>query len=209
MVSLKETYMKQYETNKQVNVDLNGESIVLTEKEIKLERYEQKIIEEKYTPNVIEPSCGIGRIVYGVMEHCFGVRKEDKKRTYFNFPPAVAPVKVSVLPLIGNEEMLKYVEPIRKILVQNGISYKVDDVNDSIGRRYARTDEIGIPFGITIDDVTSKDETVTFRELMSMKQIRVPIKDIGDICRNLSNKIETWEDVVKRYPLFEAKKEEK
>lgn len=205
----KETYMKQYETNKQVNIDLNGENVVLTEKEIKLERYEQKIIEEKYTPNVIEPSFGIGRIVYCVMEHCFGVRKEDKKRTYFNFPPAVAPVKVSVLPLIGNEEMLKYVEPIRKILVQNGISYKVDDVNDSIGRRYARTDEIGIPFGITIDDVTSKDETVTFRELMSMKQIRVPIKDIGDICRNLSNKIETWEDIVKRYPLFEAKKEEK
>jgi glycyl-tRNA synthetase len=201
--------MKQYETNKQVNIDLNGENVVLTEKEIKLERYEQKIIEEKYTPNVIEPSFGIGRIVYCVMEHCFGVRKEDKKRTYFNFPPAVAPVKVSVLPLIGNEEMLKYVEPIRKILVQNGISYKVDDVNDSIGRRYARTDEIGIPFGITIDDVTSKDETVTFRELMSMKQIRVPIKDIGDICRNLSNKIETWEDIVKRYPLFEAKKEEK
>ena len=166
-----------------------------------------QIIEEKYTPNVIEPSFGIGRITYCVMEHCFGVREEDQKRTYFSFPPAVAPYKVSVLPLIGTEELLKFVEPIRKILVQNGISYKIDDINDSIGRRYARTDEIGVLFGITIDDVTVKDNTVTFRELKSMKQIRVPIDDIGTICRNLSNKIETWEDMLKKYPLFVAKKE--
>lgn len=203
----KEKYMVEFETNKKIEVEVNGEKIVLEGEMIKIERYEQKIIEEKYTPNVIEPSFGIGRITYCVMEHCFGVREEDQKRTYFSFPPAVAPYKVSVLPLIGTEELLKFVEPIRKILVQNGISYKIDDINDSIGRRYARTDEIGVPFGITIDDVTVKDNTVTFRELKSMKQIRVPIDDIGTICRNLSNKIETWEDMLKKYPLFVAKKE--
>jgi glycyl-tRNA synthetase len=61
--------------------------------------------------------------------------------------------------------------------VQNGISYKIDDISDSVGRRYARTDEIGIPFAITIDDITVSDKkTVTLRELITMKQIRVPVK---------------------------------
>lgn len=58
----------------------------------------------------------------------------------------------------------------------NGISYKIDDISDSIGRRYARTDEIGVPFGITIDDQTPNDQTVTLREIITMKQIRIPVK---------------------------------
>jgi glycyl-tRNA synthetase len=57
----------------------------------------------------------------------------------------------------------------------NAVSYKIDDINDSVGRRYARTDEIGIPFGITIDGQTAKDRTVTLREINSMKQIRIPV----------------------------------
>lgn len=207
----KENYIKEYETNNKIEVEINNEKFTLEKdkNEIKFERFEQNVIEEKFTPGVIEPSFGIGRIVYCVMEHCFGVRKNDVKRTYFNFPPAVAPYKVSVLPLIANQEFLKFVEPIRKILVQNGISYKVDETSDSIGRRYARTDEIGIPFGITIDDVTPKDNTVTFREIVTMKQIRIPIDDIGIVLRNLCNRIEKWEDVMKKYPIFEAKKDDK
>ena len=167
-----------------------------------MERFEQNVHEEKYSPNVIEPSFGIGRIVYCVMEHCFKVRENDSRRTYFDFPPSIAPYKASILPLFENEKFLDYVEPIRKILVQNGISYKIDKV-DSIGRRYARTDEIGIPFGITIDDITLKDNTVTLREIDTMKQIRVPINEIGTIIKNVYNRIEKWEDIIKKYPLFE------
>ena len=48
---------------------------------------------------------------------------------------------------------------------------------------------------------------MTFREMKTMKQIRVPIDDIGEICRNLSNKLCTWDDMLKKYPLFVAKKE--
>ncbi len=62
--------------------------------------------------------------------------------------------------------------------MQNGISYKIDDVNDSVGRRYARTDEVGVPFGITIDDVTVTDKTVTLREIVTMEQIRIPVSFI-------------------------------
>ena len=207
----KETYMVEYEKSGKVEVDIDGEKLVLDKEknEIKLERFEQNVLEEKYAPNVIEPSFGIGRIVYCVMEHCFKVREKDTKRTYFNFPPAVAPYKVSILPLIANAEFLKFVEPIRKVLVQNGISYKIDETSDSIGRRYARTDEIGIPFGITIDDVTVKDNTVTLREIETMKQLRVPIDEVGQVIRNVCNRVSKWEDIVAKYPAFEAVKKEK
>ena len=103
---------------------------------------------------------------------------------------------------------MKFVEPIRKVLVQNGVSYKIDEI-DSIGRRYARTDEIGVPFGITIDDITIKDNTVTLREIDTMKQIRVPIEEVGIIIKNVCNRSEKWEDIIKKYPAFEQPKKEK
>ena len=67
-----------------------------------MERFEQNVHEEKFFPSVIEPSFGIGRIVYCVMEHCFKVRENGAKRTYFDFPPFVAPYKASICPLIEN-----------------------------------------------------------------------------------------------------------
>jgi glycyl-tRNA synthetase len=65
---------------------------------------------------------------------------------------------------------------IEKHLIRAGISSKVDDSGQSIGRRYARTDECGIPFAITVDYDTLKDETVTIRELHTMKQVRMPVR---------------------------------
>lgn len=204
----KEEYLKEYEAEGKITIKLEDAEHTLTKdsNEIKIERFEQKVMEEKFIPSVIEPSFGIGRIVYCVMEHCFKVRENDTKRTYFDFPPTVAPYKVSILPLIANEELLKFVEPIRKTLVLNGVSYKIDETNDSIGRRYARTDEIGVPFGITIDQDTVKDSTVTLREIDTMKQVRVPIDDVGVIIKNCCNRIEKWENIVQKYPAFEAGK---
>ena len=201
----KNNLMNEYEKNEKIEIDIDEEKIVLDKSQIKMERFEQNIHEEKYYPNVIEPSFGIGRILYCVMEHCFKVREKDSRRTYFDFPPLIAPYKASILPLIENEKFMEYIEPIRKILVQNGITYRIDAI-DSIGRRYARTDEIGIPFGITIDDVTLKDNTITLREIDTMKQIRVPINEVGNVIKNCCNRIEKWEDIVKKYPAFEDKK---
>ena len=208
----KENLMIEYEKNGKIEIEIeeNGEKMILEKEknEIKMERFEQNIIEEKYYPNVIEPSFGIGRIVYCVMEHCFKVREKDSRRTYFDFPPVIAPYKASILPLVENEKFLNFIEPIRKVLVQNGITYRIDKV-DSIGRRYARTDEIGIPFGITIDDITLKDNTITLREIDTMKQIRLPINDVGIVIKNCCNRIEKWEDIIKRYPLLEEEKNQK
>ena len=73
--------------------------------------------EEKYTPSVIEPSFGIGHIVYCIFEHCFKIRPHEASRTYFTFPPLIAPLKCSILPLIPNPELNNFVQNISKSLV--------------------------------------------------------------------------------------------
>lgn len=90
------------------------------------------------------------------------------------------------------------------MLTRAGVSSKIDDSGQTIGKRYARTDECGIPFAITVDFDTLKDETVTLRDLDTMKQVRMPIKDLSDNITKLSYALKTWDDVCKEYPAFES-----
>jgi len=112
----KDDLLKEYEANGNITIQAEGESFTLGKEIVTLERYEITQVEEKFLPGVIEPSFGIGRIVYCVMEHCFGVRENDEKRTFFSFPPVVAPYKVSIIPLVHDTEMLNFIEPISKIM---------------------------------------------------------------------------------------------
>ncbi|XP_031818549.1 glycine--tRNA ligase [Sarcophilus harrisii] len=91
-------------------------------------------------------------------------------------------------------------------LTRNGVSHKVDDSSGSIGKRYARTDEIGIAFGITIDfdTVNKTPHTATLRDRDSMRQIRAEITDLPKVVCSLANGTLTWADVEARYPLFEG-----
>ena len=131
---------------------------------------------EEFTPGVIEPSFGIGRIMYAVWEHNFRIREGDEQRSYFILPPIIAPLKCSVLPLSSNAEFAPFVRRISALLTQNDVSHRIDDSSGSIGKRYARTDEIAIPFGITIDfDTLKEPHTATLRERDSMQQIRAPV----------------------------------
>lgn len=161
-------------------------------------------MEEKYTPHVIEPSFGIGRILYCIFEHCFKAREHDAQRTFFAFPAGIAPLKCSLLPLMNNAEMNKKVQeiskhpkltylPLEKTLIKNGVTSKVDDSGVTVGKRYARTDECGIPFAITVDFDTLKDETVTIRDLDSMKQVRLPIADVAHNVNSMTNGLIRWE----------------
>ena len=86
------------------------------------------------------------------------------------------------------------------------ISHKVDDAGQTIGRRYARTDEIGIPYGITIDFQTVKDQTVTLRDRDSTRQVRVPLQDLPSALIPLVNGRWTWSTVEEKFPTFEADK---
>jgi len=83
-----------------------------------------------------------------------------------------------------------------------GISNKIDDSSASIGKRYSRNDELGTPFGITIDFQTVKDHTITLRDRDSMKQVRADEAQIVAAVKSLVDGEEVWEDVRKRLPEF-------
>ncbi|CEG85033.1 Putative Glycyl-tRNA synthetase [Rhizopus microsporus] len=112
------------------------------------------------------------------------VREDDEARNVLSFPPVVAPFKCCVLPLSGNAVFEPFVRKFSRELRQAGISTRTDDSKASIGRRYARNDELGIPYAITIDFDTVKDNTVTLRERDSTKQIRDTFENILKILRD-------------------------
>ena len=123
----KERYRNEMDQNKEIVVKTaSGKELKLTADLVQFEQYEKNIQEVKYTPSVIEPSFGIGRIVYCIFEHCFKVRAEDEQRTYFVFPPLVAPLKCSILPHNDKPVLNKVVQDISKtILMQFQINYRV------------------------------------------------------------------------------------
>lgn len=82
-------------------------------------------------------------------------------------------MKCSILPVVNSEEFAQVIRQISSSLKKMGISCKTDSSGVTIGKKYARTDEIGIPFAITIDKDTIVDQTVTFREVQTTKQIRL------------------------------------
>jgi len=97
-----------------ITITAGEKEFVLTREMVTFEKETRITQEEKYVPHVIEPSFGIGRIIYCVFEHCFRQREADAQRTYFAFPPAVAPVKTSLLPLISNPEMNAKIQELKK-----------------------------------------------------------------------------------------------
>jgi len=154
-----------------------GEGIKLTEEHMKFEKKVKTVSEEKYVPHVIEPSFGIGRIVYCIFEHCFKVRAQDAQRTYFDFPISVAPVKCSILPLMSQAMFTPKCRLLKQLLTKSNLSSKTDDSGVSIGKKYARTDEQGIPYAFTVDHITLEDGSITMREMDTMRQIRIQLTE--------------------------------
>lgn len=113
---------------------------------------EKKTISEvKYTPGVIEPSYGIGRIMYAVLEHSFSQRNGDEQRCVMAFRPIVAPIKVGIYRLLNNVAFDPILSNLREMFQSQNIVNKVDSSSGSVGRRYSRADELGIPYGVTVD----------------------------------------------------------
>jgi len=146
-------------------------------------------------PSVIEPSFGLGRILYCLLEHAYWVREDNDQRGVLSLKPIVAPYKVSVLLLVNDPALFEVIPRLVKLLTKNRISHKTDTTGVTVGRRYARTDELGIPFGITIDFEGLPDDTVTLRERDSMLQVRVKINSLPSLLRSLIDEEVTWEQV--------------
>ena len=96
---------------------------------------------------------------------------------------------------------------IEKALTRASISSKVDDSSNTVGKRYARTDECGIPFAVTVDNDTLNDNTVTIRELHTMKQTRLSIDDCVKTLADLCNGFTTWAAVIEKFGEVETGKE--
>lgn len=115
---VKQHLNKELAETERVVLKIGEREFTLTKEHVAMEVVDKTIQEEKYTPSVIEPSFGIGRIVYCVFEHCFKQREEDAQRTYFTFPPLIAPVKCSILPLMDKPDLNRVVQEISKLLFQ-------------------------------------------------------------------------------------------
>ncbi|QSS55884.1 glycyl-tRNA synthetase [Histoplasma capsulatum var. duboisii H88] len=173
-----------------------GKDIINIEKRTRVENIRE------YTPNVIEPSFGIGRILACLMEHVYWSRPDDEARGVLSFPPIVAPTKVLLVPLSNHPSFQPLIHRLTLKLRRLGVSNKVDDSSASIGKRYARNDELGTPFGITVDFQSVKDNTFTLRERDTTKQVRASEEEICEAVKSLVDGEEVWEDIKKRLPEF-------
>lgn len=89
-------------------------SFEITKEMVSIKRTQKTVHVEEFVPSVIEPSFGIGRIMYAIFEHNFKTREGDEQRRYFSLPPVVAPLKCSILPLSGNAEFVPFIEKLCK-----------------------------------------------------------------------------------------------
>jgi glycyl-tRNA synthetase len=167
----------------------------------------KKFHEIKFTPSVIEPSFGMGRILYSLLEHSFYQRDGDDQRCVMKFNPQVAPQKCAVLPISSNPEMNAIVEEIAAALMDSDMSTKVDTSTASLGRRYARADEVGVPFAVTVDFETLSDGTVTLRERDSTTQIRLPKDDVTRLIFDIVHNRTNWEEAKRKYPIVSVDEE--
>jgi glycyl-tRNA synthetase len=158
----------------------------------------------EYIPSVIEPSFGIGRILYSLLEHSYYQRDGDEQRAVFAFPPVIAPVKCLVAPLSQQDVFRPFTADLLKQLRRRGVSSQIDDSGASIGKRYARNDEVGIPFGVTVDFQTVKDSTVTIRERDSTQQVRLPLGEVADTIYDLVEGHLAWPELAAKHGLFTA-----
>uniref|UniRef100_A0A914HW26 Glycine--tRNA ligase n=1 Tax=Globodera rostochiensis TaxID=31243 RepID=A0A914HW26_GLORO len=183
----------------------DGKTAEINSSMVEVKRYEKTVHVEEVTPSVIEPSFGIGRILYAVLEHSFRQREGDENRCYLELPPVIAPIKCSILPISSNERLDPIILAVRDHLTSREISSKIDDSSGSIGRRYARTDEIGIPFGITVDFESELEPwSVTLRYAPTMQQIRINVSEIGEVVERLVKGKMSWEKATTKYPIFNA-----
>ncbi len=143
-------------------------------------RYTDKQTGERFTPHVLEPTFGLDRNLLAVISEAY---REDEvggePRSYLNFRPEVAPVRVAVFPLLKNKPQLteKAKEVFAGLKAEFGRVWFDDHGN--IGKRYRRQDEIGTPHTVTVDFDSLEDDSVTVRDRNTTEQERVSIGELS------------------------------
>lgn len=187
-------------TNNLKNCD--GEEFEISKDMFEIKLSTKNVQSEEYTPGVVEPSFGLGRIIYALLEHVFWKRNDE--RVVLSFRPLMAPIKVAVLPLGNKPSVTPIAIRIHRELKRLNVAARKDDSGASIGKKYARADEQGIPFDITIDFESDKDKSVTVRERDTGRQIRVPVSEVAYLLRDLALEEVSWDSAFKFYPEYKS-----
>ncbi|MDA3882871.1 MAG: glycine--tRNA ligase [Bacteroidales bacterium] len=137
-------------------------------------------INKSYVPYVVETSVGLDRTFLAILSKSYEEEQLEKEtRIVLRIPPALAPIKVAVMPLVKKDGLPEIARNIlKKLTLHHNCQF---DEKDSIGKRYRRQDAIGTPFCITVDHQTKEDNMVTIRDRDSMKQERVSIDSLFSI----------------------------
>lgn len=145
--------------------------------------YFDENLKRKYLPHVIEPSLGVDRTFLAVMTAAYtedevpNDKGQPEKRVVLKFSPRIAPLKAAVFPLVKNKpEIFEKAKSIYERLRRRWNVFF--DASGAIGRRYRRQDEIGTPFGITVDFQTLEDGTVTLRDRDTTQQVRMSVEEL-------------------------------
>ena len=166
--------------DKKLVINIDDEEIEIPKNCYNIVKSKLNKTSEKFIPHVIEPSYGIDRIIYCILEqNYFESEKKGEEYRILKLNLKISPIKIGVFPLINDERLIKIAKDVDKILRDNNIETNYDD-RGTIGRRYARMDEIGTPFCITIDHDSIEDNSVTIRFRDTSKQERMKIKDLKE-----------------------------
>ncbi|PSN90392.1 glycine--tRNA ligase [Candidatus Marsarchaeota G2 archaeon OSP_D] len=153
-------------------LEVDGIKIAVSDLGVEEVTEEEKGI--KYFPNVVEPSFGVDRIFYAMLDNSY---TEKDGRIVLRLPRSIAYPHVGVLPLIKKDGLDKVARNIFVQLSKAGLKVTYDD-DGSIGRRYSRLDEIGVPASITVDHQTLEDNSVTLRDRDTWLQVRIKMNDL-------------------------------
>lgn len=170
-----------------LRLNVNGEEVELGDEFFELATVKEKVAGERVVPHVIEPSHGLDRIFYTVLEHSYS-HDEEKDYTVLRLRPEVAPIKVGVFPLMEKDGLDDLAKQIYESIHTSRVEAYYDG-SGTIGKRYARMDEVGTPWCITVDYDSlpggAAEGTVTIRDRDSTEQKRIPIADAAKIVDEL------------------------
>jgi glycyl-tRNA synthetase len=133
----------------------------------------------RFIPHVVEPSFGSDRLVYVALEYAYTTKK---KRVLLGLKRDLAPIQLGVFPLVSKDGLPERAKIVYQELLAEGFTVEWDE-SGSIGRRYARADEVGTPLGLTVDYETLDEDTVTLRDRDTWKQVRTEIGELPNLLR--------------------------
>jgi glycyl-tRNA synthetase len=197
----------------EVTVEVDGEEYTVDGDDTGYSVEEVTESGEHIRPHVVEPSFGVGRLVYTVLAHAYTTDEVDgEERSYLQLPPEVAPTTVGVFPLMDKDGLAERARDVASELRAAGLEVTYDD-SGAIGRRYRRQDEVGTPFCVTVDYETQDEEseaqsasnnasgdepragTVTVRERDTTAQRRVDVSDLAETLVALRDGDITFDDI--------------